>query len=388
MINVLIPKEIIADEKRVAGVPDTVKRIVKAGAGVVVESGAGRGAFISDEKYREAGAVIDSDTEKIWADADVILKVRHPVADDGTGKHETEMMKEDSVLIATLLPYANPGVVRRLLGNKITSFSMDFIPRISRAQKMDSLSSQSNIAGYKAVLIAANELGRYFPMLMTAAGTIKPAKVVVIGAGVAGLQAVATARRLGAVVEVSDIRPAVKEQVRSLGAKYIEVESDENLEGAGGYAKEASADFLRKQKELLHKHVAAADVVICTALVTGKKAPVIIDAAMVRDMKPGSVVVDLAAEQGGNCELSEPGRDIIDGDVKIIGRLNVPGSMAEHASFVYSKNILNFFMELLTDGELDINLEDEVIRGALITHKGELMQKALEDVIESGGGDK
>lgn len=381
MAEIFIPKEIIQGETRVAAVPETVKRYIKAGATVKVQKDAGSSSFITNKEFEEAGAEIVNDVTAAYGSADLVLKVRQPVKNSDAGAEETDLMKEGALLITTLSPYGNPDVIKHLMSKKISSISMDFIPRISRAQKMDTLSSQSNIAGYKAVLMAAVELPKYFPMLMTAAGTLKPAKVVVIGAGVAGLQAIATARRLGANVEVSDVRPAVKEQVESLGAKYIEVKSDESAEGEGGYAKEVSADFLKKQRELLHQHIAAADVVICTALVPGKKAPVIVGGDMVKSMKPGSVIVDLAVEMGGNCELSSPGVDVVVYGVKIMGRLNVPASVPLHASETYSKNIMNLVLDMLKDGKITIDMQDEVIAGSIITHEGKLMQDRLKEVI-------
>jgi len=388
MTNLFVPKEIVEGERRVAAVPETVKRFVKMGCAVTVESGAGLGARISDEEYRSAGATIAAGWEAPGAHADLILKVREPVKRGEAGGCETDMMSESTVLVTTLQPFENAAAVRKLLDRKVTAFSMDFIPRISRAQKMDSLSSQSNLAGYKAVLMAANALEKYFPMLMTAAGTIRPARVVVIGAGVAGLQAVATARRLGAVVEVSDVRPDVKEQVQSLGAKFIELETGEQMQDSSGYAKEATPEFLAKQRQLLHDRIAQADVVICTALVPGRKAPVIVGADMVRAMKPGSVIVDLAVERGGNCELSEAGKEIEVGGVKILGRLNVPSSMAVHASETYARNIANFVQELLAGGEIKIDMENEVLRGSLITYRGTLMQDVLKDAMGTGGDDE
>lgn len=381
MAEIFIPKELIDGETRVAAVPETIKRYIKAGATVKVQQDAGTKSFISNKEFTEAGAEIITDAKTAYASADMVLKVRQPVKNSDLGADETDLMKEGTLLITTLSPFNNPDVVKKLIDKKISSISMDFIPRISRAQKMDSLSSQSNIAGYKAVLMAATELPKYFPMLMTAAGTIKPAKVVIIGAGVAGLQAIATARRLGANVEVSDVRPAVKEQVESLGAKYIEVQSDEKTEGEGGYAKEVSAAFLKKQKELLHQHISAADVVICTALVPGKKAPVIVGAEMVKSMKPGSVIVDLAVEQGGNCELSSPGVDVVVYGIKILGRLNVPASVPLHASETYSKNIMNLVLDMLKDGKITIDMEDEVVAGSIITHEGKLMQDRLKETL-------
>src|SRR6266536_426249 len=313
-MKVGVPRETVPGERRVALVPDAVAKLTKAGTEVVVESGAGTGSGHDDEAYRKAGAVIGSRAATFGTD--LVVKVQKPSAD------EIGLLRDGAALVATIQPLTNPDLVRALVAKRTTSFSMDAIPRVTRAQPMDSLSSQSNIAGYKAVLLAANSLPKFFPMLTTAAGTVTPARVLVLGAGVAGLQAIATARRLGAVVEAFDTRPVVKEQVQSLGARFLEIELGEQGEGAGGYAKELSEEAHRKEQELVAKHVKDADVVITTALVPGRRAPILVTADMVRSMRPGSVIVDLAAEMGGNCELTQPGRTAVENGVTIQGELN------------------------------------------------------------------
>jgi NAD(P) transhydrogenase subunit alpha len=298
-----------------------------------------------------------------------------------TGKNEIELMKEGTILITFLYPLNFPGAAKLCAQKKINVISMDMIPRTTIAQKMDALSSQANIAGYKSVLMCANVLGKIFPLMMTAAGTISPAKVVIMGAGVAGLQALGTAKRLGAVVEVSDIRAAVKEEVLSLGGKFIEVEGAEDMQDAGGYAKEASAEFLQKQKDLLFKHITEADIVITTALVPGKKAPVLVTEEMVKNMRPGSVVLDMAVEFGGNCEVSEKGKTVKKYGVTIIGEPNLPSLVPTHSSEMYSKNILNLVTHFGKEGKFDLNLEDEIIKGSLITHNGEVVNQRVKDLL-------
>ena len=306
---VAIPKEIIPDENRVAAIPATVKDLVKKGMEVIVEAGAGEKAFFSDESYKEAGATIEKDTKALYAKADMVLKVNHPVYNDALKMHEADMLKDGSAFVSLIQTTREKETVEKLIKKKITGFSMHLIPRTTLAQKMDALSSQSNIAGYKAVLIGASHLGKYMPLLMTAAGTIPPAKVLILGAGVAGLQAIATAKRLGAQVEAFDVRPIVKEQVESLGAKFVEVaaDSDDGV-GEGGYAKETSDEYKQKQQALIKEHIAKSDIVITTALIPGRPAPLLIPKDMVEGMKPGSVIIDLAAENGGNCELTKGGK--------------------------------------------------------------------------------
>ncbi len=370
-MKVGVPKEIVVGENRVAVVPDAVGLLRKAGPQILFESGAGEGAFFPDRAYEAAGATIVSDPVALFTEADAVLKVQAPVLNPVLGKHEVELMREGTVLISFLQPHSHPDLVNRLVERKITSFSMDLIPRIARAQKMDALSSQSTVAGYKAVLAAASSLGKFFPMLVTAAGTIPPAKVLVLGAGVAGLQAIATARRLGAMVQAYDIRPAVKEQVESLGGTFIELDlGGENTEDVSGYAEELTAKSQEREKVLLRRHVPEADIVITTALIPGKRAPVLITAEMVQDMRAGSVIVDLAAEAGGNCEMTEPDRVVTRYGVTIHGPLNVPSTMPVHASQMYSKNISSLLLQLVRNGKLELDFNDPVINDTCITHEG------------------
>ena len=372
-MKVGVPKEIVANECRVALAPEAVTKLIDAGVEVLVESRAGEAAFLLNDMFEKAGAALVSDTATLFRESDVILKVQRPVFNEAVGREELDMMVEGTVLIAFLQPLVNHELVKRLAQKKITSFSMDAIPRIARAQRMDALSSMSSIAGYKAVLVGANKLGKYLPMMMTAAATIPPAKVLVLGAGVAGLQAIATAHRLGAIVEAFDVRPAVKEQVESLGATFIELEEvSEEAEDKGGYAKELSEESQQREKELVHRHTEGADIVITTALIPGKTAPILITREMVESMKVGSVVVDIAAEMGGNCELTEPGREVVKDGVTICGPLNLPGEMPLQASQLYSRNISSLLLHLVRDGELHLDFEDAIINDCCITHQGEV----------------
>jgi NAD(P) transhydrogenase subunit alpha len=355
----------------VALVPESCRKLVQKGMRIAVESGAGAAAYFSDDSYREAGAELETDAAELLGSADMVVKVQPPAQNDATGRHEADLMREGAILLGTIVPARWPEVVEKLAARGISAIATDRIPRISRAQSMDTLSSQANIAGYKAALIAANALPKFFPMLMTAAGTVFPAKVFVIGAGVAGLQAIATARRLGASVEATDTRPAVKEQVESLGARFAGLETEESAQEASGYARELSPEFYRRQAELIASRCAAADAVITTALIGGVKAPKLITADMVRSMKPGSVIVDLAAEAGGNCELTRPGSTAVEHGVTIFGPLNLPAEMPWHASTLYSRNLAALIMAFWKDGRFDLDLDDEIIRGALVAHKGE-----------------
>jgi len=366
MAKVFVPKERSTAETRVAATPETVKKLCKEGLEVWVEEGAGFRSHLPDANYEEAGAKIGSDPATLWGEADVVLKVG-PLADD-----ETSALKSGAIVIGLLDPYSQAQTIKSLATAGVTALAMELIPRISRAQSMDALSSQANIAGYKSVILAAYHLGRYFPLLMTAAGTIPPARVIIMGAGVAGLQAIATAKRLGAVVEVSDIRPVVKEQVESLGGRFIDLPLEESGEGEGGYAKEMGEDFLRRQREILTEHVSAADVVITTAQIPGKRAPTLLTKEMVEAMRPGAVVVDLAAEQGGNCELTRRGEEIDHHGVLILGPVEIPRSMPLDASVVYSRNVLELFKLMVKEGELEVDIEDEVIAGSLLTHAGDI----------------
>jgi NAD(P) transhydrogenase subunit alpha len=370
-----IPKEREVGEHRVALVPDVVARLVKQGIEVWVEAGAGEGSFFSNSAYEKVGATIISDTTTLWRDADVIVKI------GALQESEVNQLRDGSVFIGFLNPLGNPEIIKKLADRKVTAFSMELIPRTSRAQSMDALSSQANVAGYKAVLIAAAALPKYFPMLTTAAGTIRPAKVLVMGAGVAGLQAIATARRLGAVVEGFDIRPDTKEQVQSLGAKFVDVELKEETVAQGGYAKELSEASKEYTRKILTDHVANSDVVITTAQVPGKKAPLLVTKEMVAQMKPGSVIVDLAAEQGGNCECTEAGKDINRDGITIIGPINLPSSMPLHASETYAKNIASLLQLMVKDKALNLNFEDDIILGACVAHGGEIRNQRVNDAL-------
>ena len=360
--------------------------MIKAGVEVAVQSGAGEESFIPDDEYREAGATIENDLAALLGGADFVFKVQAPMDNPAAGKHEVDLLKSGSILLTTLLPVRNTDAVKRLAAANISAFSTDCIPRTTRAQSMDTLSSMANIGGYKAALIAANELAKYFPMFMTAAGTIFSARVFVIGAGVAGLQAIATAKRLGATVYATDTRSVVAEQVESLGGKFVAVESAEDAQTASGYAKELSQDFFKKQTELIAKQCAANDVVITTALIGGVKAPKLITEEMVKSMKPGSVIVDLAAEAGGNCVLTEPGQTVVKHGVKICAPLNLPSEMPLHGSTLYSRNLTTFLLEFWKDGEFKLDLEDEIIAGALVTHAGEIRHEGAKKALEGGKG--
>jgi NAD(P) transhydrogenase subunit alpha len=374
-----VPKETTDGERRVALVPETVSKLTKrAGTDdasalrVIVQRGAGAGALIPDEAYADAGAELVDDAGTVLG-ADVVVKVAAPDAE------EIGQLGSGSVLIGFLGPLTNGEGVSAIAATGATSFAMEAIPRISRAQSMDALSSQANISGYRSALIGAQELGRFYPMLMTAAGTIRPATVLVLGAGVAGLQAIATARRLGAVVQGFDVRSAVKEQVESLGAHFLEFDLGGDLEGTGGYAKELTADQQTLQQELMAEAIGKVDVVITTALVPGRRAPILVTEAAVKLMKPGSVIVDLAGEAGGNCELSEPGESVLRHDVKILAPLNVPSTMAEHASQLYARNVQALLGLMISDsGELSLDFSDEVIAGACITRDGQIVHEGAK----------
>ena len=371
-MRVAVPKEMRPGERRVALVPESCRKLVAAGIEVNVETGAGEAAFFPDAAFREAGAGVLSGPEPLLGTADLVVKVQAPTLNEALGTHEVDLMREGAMLLCTLVPSRHPDVVEKLAKRKVTVFATDLIPRITRAQAMDTLSSMANIAGYKAVLIAANHLPRYFPMLMTAAGTVFPAKVFVIGAGVAGLQAIATAHRLGAAVEGTDTRPVVKEKVESVGAKFVGVDVSEEAQDAAGYAKELSAEFYRKQAELIAERCTAADAVITTALIGGVKAPKLITAEMVKRMKPGSVIVDLAAEAGGNCELTQPGRTVVAHGVTIVGPENPHAEVPWHGSTLYSRNLTAFVLAFWKDQAFNLDLDDEILLGCLVTHAGEV----------------
>ncbi len=377
MLEVLVPRERRPGETRVAATPDTVKRLVKEGLKVTVESGAGMGAYLRDALYADAGATLVEDAAAAFARADVVVKVAPPTVE------EAQRLKEGAWLIGFAAPHKNADVVRTLTGRKVSSLAMELVPRITRAQKMDALSSQANIAGYKAVLLAASHLPTYFPLLMTAAGTVQPAKVVILGAGVAGLQAIATAKRLGAVVEVSDVRPAVKEQVESLGGRFIDLPLQ--AEGTGGYAKELSKEDLAKQQAIVAARIAASTVVITTALVPGKPAPRLIPRETALAMKPGSVIVDLAAEQGGNCELTKPGETVVVDGITVIGHTNLPATVPQDASALYARNVLEVLLLVTKKGEAAMDLEDEIVKGMMLTHAGEVRHAPTAELLRAGG---
>ena len=371
-----VPKESVAGERRVALVPEVVRKLTAQGHNVVVERGAGAAAMIPDAQFEDAGAALADDPAAVY-ESDAVVKVAPPTA------AEIARLKKGGVVIGFLAPLTNGEGVRALAAAGVTSFAMEAVPRISRAQSMDALSSQANIAGYRAALIGAQEMGRFYPMLMTAAGTIRPATVLVIGAGVAGLQAIATARRLGAVVQGFDVRAAVKEQVESLGAHFLEFDLGGDLEGAGGYAKELTAEQQARQQELMAEAIGKVDVVITTALVPGRRAPILVTEAAVKKMKPGSVIVDLAGEAGGNCELTEPGETVIRHDVKIVAPLNVASTMAEHASQLYARNVQSLLELMIKEGELQLDFEDEIIAGACVTRDGEIVHAGAKAAAES-----
>lgn len=366
-LTIGVPRETMPGERRVALTPEAAKKLVARGFTVLVEREAGLAAGFTDEEYEAAGARLAPDAATVHGSASLVLKVQRPT------EHEIELLRPGTALIAFLQPLVRPELVARLAERKVTAISMDTIPRITRAQPMDALSSMSTVAGYKAVLLAANELPKFFPLMMTAAGTIRPAKVLVLGAGVAGLQAIATARRLGAVVEAFDTRPVVKEQVESLGAKFLELEI--KTEEVGGYATELAEEHLRLEQELIHNHCVEADVVITTALVPGRRAPVLIREETVREMRPRAVIVDLAAEMGGNCELTEPGETVVRYGVTIMGPLNLPSEMAYTASQMYARNVTTLVEHLAPRGELVFDFADEITRGVVLTRDGEILHE-------------
>src|SRR5690554_5943954 len=394
-MKISIPKERRAHERRVAATPETVKKFIALGIEVTIEAGAGEASRISDAAYEAAGAVIVRDLKQLLSDADVVLKVQRPLLGNESslenqsqqGLNELALMKRGALLIAVLSPYNAPEAIQQYADAGITAMALEFVPRITRAQSMDVLSSQSNLAGYRAVIEAIHVYDRAMPMMMTAAGTIAPARVMVLGAGVAGLQAIATAKRLGAIVSATDVRAASKEQVESLGGKFVMVESEEvaNAETAGGYAKEMSDDYKRRQAELVADTLKKQDIAICTALIPGRKAPTLINDDMVRSMRPGSVIVDLAAEQGGNCTLTKPGEIIeIDG-VTIIGLFNIPSRLSADASALFSKNLLNYLTPLFDaqTKQLNINWQDEIVTAATLTRDAQIVHPAFQSASNS-----
>ncbi len=373
MTKILIPIETASGERRVSATPAAVKKLKGLGCEVFVESSAGELSGFNDTLYKESGGeIVNESNINIWENADIVLCVQTP------SESNLSKLKKGAILLGLLNPYANKKLQNTIISKKISALSMELLPRISRAQSSDVLSSQANIAGYKAVLLAASELDRYFPMLMTAAGTVQPAKVVVLGGGVAGLQAVATAKRLGAIVFVSDIRPAVKEQVESLGARFIELpEIDEKPGESGGYAKAVTPEFLSKQKATLTKYLSEADVAVCTAQVLGKKAPVLIDSHMIEKMRSGAVVIDLAVSQGGNCEGTKSNETIISNGVKLIGAGELPSSVPYDASTLYAKNLTSLITPFIKDGVINLDIEDELISGCLLSNEGVILQNKV-----------
>ncbi len=371
-----VMSETVADERRVALVPDAAAKLVTSGFKVAIEAGAGEQAGFADNAYREAGAAVEADRRALLGTADVVLSIQPPRLED------VAWLRVGAATISFLQPATQGAVVDALAARGITTFSLELLPRIGRAQSMDALSSQASLSGYKAVLMAANRLGKFFPMLTTAAGTIPPARVLVLGAGVAGLQAIATARRLGAVVEAYDVRLAVKEEVKSLGATFLEFEL-EAQEGTGGYAREQSEEFLTKQRELLTKRVGVADVVITTAAVPGRRAPLLVTAPMVHGMRRGSVIVDLAAETGGNCEMTLSGRVVEVDGVWVDGTTNVPSTMAPHASQLYARNVANLLQHLVSEGELKLDFEDEITRNCCVTHAGQVVNERARQLMRA-----
>ncbi|MBA3662203.1 MAG: Re/Si-specific NAD(P)(+) transhydrogenase subunit alpha [Gammaproteobacteria bacterium] len=380
-MNIGIPKEIFPGENRVAAVPETVMKMIKAELKVKIETDAGLSAFIPDADYDKAGAEIQPTAASLFSESDVVLKVQRPL-DGPDHTDEINLLKEKSVLICPLSPMRYPDLLKKLNAKKITAFSLDLLPRIARAQSMDILSSMSNLAGYKSIIMAADHLPKIFPMMTTAAGTILPAKVIVIGAGVAGLQAIATAHRLGAVVLGFDTRPITAEQVKSLGADFVSLETTHEAEDAAGYAKAHSAAFYQQEQNIIEKYLPQTDVIVTTALIPGKPAPLLITEAMVKQMKPGSVIVDLAVEQGGNCELVEPGKIVIKHQVVIIGVMNIPSTMPLQTSQLYSKNIFNFLNYILPQLKASqFDFTDDIIKGCLITHDGETIHPLLKQAV-------
>ena len=376
-MKISIPKETIHDETRVAATPQSVKELIKAGYEVNIETGAGTSSFISDDNFKNAGANIVNTTNELFKDSDIIIKVAAPTSD------EIELMPKDSILVSFFQPTIELEKVKSISNKNITGLSMHLVPRTTLAQKMDALSSQANIAGYKAVLMGSSHMNVYMPLLMTAAGTIRPAKVLILGAGVAGLQAIATAKRLGAQVEAFDVRPEVKEQVESLGAKFVEVlsESDDGV-GDGGYAKETSDEYKNKQQELIIEHISKADMVVTTALIPGKKAPILIGKDVVELMKPGSVIMDLAAENGGNCEVTEKDKVITHNDILIDGTSNIPATMPVHASELYAKNISALVLYMTKENNLYLDMEDEIISCSTFTHEGKITHEPTRNLLK------
>ena len=374
-----IPKETEYNETRVAVTAQSVKELIKAGYKVKIQTGAGKKSFISDDTFKEAGANIVGDSTDLYKDSDITIKVAPPTTE------EILLLPKNSILISFFQPTIELKRVKAMIDSKITGLSMHLVPRTTLAQKMDALSSQANISGYKAVLMGSTHMSVYMPLLMTAAGTIRPAKVLILGAGVAGLQAIATAKRLGAQVEAFDVRPEVKEQVESLGAKFVEVLSDsDDGVGEGGYAKETSKEYKQKQEELIREHISKADMVITTALIPGRKAPILISRDVVELMKPGSVIMDLAAENGGNCELTIQDKVVFHHDIVIDGTANIPATMPIHSSELYAKNISALVLYMTKDNKINLDMDDEIISGSTFTHQGKVTHEATVNILKEG----
>lgn len=376
-MKIAVLKERRQFENRVAATPETVKKLIALGCSVTLEKGAGLGSSFQDDAYKAAGATIAKDAATTVKDADVILKVSRPLSKEEGDLDEISLLPQGSALISVLNPLMYQDQVKAYGKSKVTACALDLVPRITRAQVMDVLSSQANLAGYRAVIESAFEYGGAFPMMMTAAGTIAPARVLILGAGVAGLQAIATARRLGAIVSAFDVRAAAKEQVESLGATFVEVEASGDAETAGGYAKEMDDDYKRRQGEKIAEVAAKADIIICTALIPGKKAPILLTEAVVKTMKAGSIIIDLAAENGGNCEVTKPGEIALYNDVKIVGHGNFAARIARDASNLYARNVLAYLTLLLKDGKLNWNFEDEILQGSILTHNGKVIHPSF-----------
>jgi NAD(P) transhydrogenase subunit alpha len=379
-MKLAVLKETAPGEKRVAIIPDSLKRLTKKGFEVIVQSEAGMTAGFLDSDYEKLGATIEPSADKIFADADAIVKVQPPTLE------EAAKLTEGKTLIAVIQPMTRHDLVNKLAETKATVYGLDIIPRTTMAQSMDVLSSMSTVTGYKSVIMAAEAMNKFFPMLMTAAGTIRPSRILVLGAGVAGLMACATAKRLGAIVEATDVRPEVKEQVQSVGAKFLEVKSEESGAGEGGYAKEMSDDYKKKQAEMLAKHIAKADAVIPTALIPGRKAPILITEEHVKSMKPGTVIVDLAAEMGGNCELTEKDKNVVKHNVLIIGNSNIASSMAQDSSLMFSKNVEKFLFHITDENGFKMDMEDEINAGSLVVKGGEIIHQLTKKIMAEAGG--
>jgi NAD(P) transhydrogenase subunit alpha len=383
-MKIAVLKETRPGERRVALTPESCRKLAQAGYATAVESGAGAAAWFTDEAYREAGCEVDADPARLAASADLVLKVNAPSIE--AGRNEVEWMRPGAIVLASIMPLRNLDSVRALALRKVTAFSTDAIPRTTRAQSMDTLSSMANIIGYKGVLLAAAEVPRYFPMFMTAAGTVFPAKVFVIGAAVAGLQAIATARRLGANVFATDVRPEVKEQIESLGAKYVGVELEQSASAGGGYARELSEQDKARQREMLAEQCAVSDVVLTTALIGGVFAPKLLSAAIVGRMRAGSVIVDLAADGGGNCELSKLGQTTVENGVTIMAPLNLPATMPTHASLLFSRNLTAFVQAFTKDKAFHLDPADDIQKGSLITHEGDVVHPKTREALTAGAG--